>query len=81
MNCRTFNAKINKETSHRKIIRAAVSKISILGPLFFNLYVRGILTNITSIPMFADNTSILTENYYDLNEVIKELQISTYKIC
>jgi hypothetical protein len=55
----------NSTSSVWEIIKYGVPQDSILGPLFFLLYVNGlpnVITNNANIILYADNTSIITSN-------------------
>jgi hypothetical protein len=75
-----------KYTSEWKAVKHEVPQGSILGPLFFLLYVNNlpkIISNISNPFLFADDTSMIITNS-DLQELKKYTQYYhtiKYKIC
>ena len=52
---------LNGKTSDWECIRAGVPQGSILGPLFFLIYINDLATDLKSnIKLFADNTSLFS---------------------
>ena len=53
---------LNGQTSDWETIQAAVSQRSILGPLFFYIYVNDLIDNLNSkVKLFADDTPLFSE--------------------
>ena len=72
---------INGETSDTKSINAGVPQGSILGPMFFLIYINDIVNNIScNTKLFADDTPLflVVDNEYEaaeqLNKDIESIQ-------
>ena len=69
---------LNGQTSEWLLVKAGVSQGSILGPLFFLIYINDLSVDITFIvKLFADDTSlfsIVDDPYTSANELNKDLQ-------
>lgn len=73
---RKFLTIVNSATSSIKPVQAGVPQGSIMGPLLFNIFVHDIPElEDTTLAMFADDTTLLTQNS-DLNITISQLQDS-----
>ena len=55
---------LNRKCSEWSLIRAGVPQGSVLGPLFFLVYINDLVENVSSDPrLFADDTSLFTVVY------------------
>ena len=53
---------LNGQTSDWETIQAGVPQCSILGPLFFLIYINGVTNNLNSnVKLFTDDTSLFSE--------------------
>ena len=72
---------LNGKSSEWKRISAGVPQGSVLGPLFFLVYINGIVENINSeIKLFADDTSLFSvveSKFRTANDLNRDLE----KVC
>ena len=71
---------LNGQTSEWLPVKAGVPQGSILGPLFFLIYINGLLVGITStVKLFADDTSLFSI-VHDPNDSANKLKKDLQKI-
>lgn len=71
---RTFEVKINNETSSKRITKAGVLQGSVLAPLLYNIYTSDLpRTENTNSAIFADDRCLYTTSQLP-NYIIKKLQ-------